>query len=218
GRNWDYPNVNVVVPEPSTTGMEDPLNFNSLKVSTISAMTNWNHVTGPGYIDFFAYNSSEESANILDFIYNSVAVIPTDSRLFFPIGYNSAAYFRYAVDDFNLSDDDDYMTFIYQNLNYANNNVNGDYQNSVIFLNGTGDIAWFNQYPPPDPSPPEYLPTHDVEAVITHEFGHILGLSHNNINGSLMSENGAARIVDDPVREAIGALYVIDVNSAVIYK
>ena len=89
-------------------------------------MTNWNHVTGAGYIDFFEYNLSEESANMLDFIYNSVAAIPSDDPLWFPTGFNAAAYVTYAVDDFNSSDDDDNMIFIYQNMGYYNNNVYGD--------------------------------------------------------------------------------------------
>lgn len=160
--------------------------------------------------DYYYYDN-EESINII-FIDDYYYYIDGDFE-------NSYAFIDYAISINNYN-----YYFDYYNIEFNTNNIVNDKLKTNIFLNGTPEFLTDDSWVWTE-DVDEY--SHDIQFVITHELGHVLGLDHNTItltggSYSILSEmipHGVSiRYIDQPVRDAVSALYMLNLESWVKRK
>jgi len=215
-RTWEDPNdiyfqINVTLTYTNVDDVTNPLSEPVMKLAIAGAIEAWNHLVSGG---IFRYELSFEDAWDDDSAdaTNTISIVVTDNHSYFNNTDVPGRTFH-AIADFA---DDAISTnkIIYQNGMFAYNEVldfEEDWHNTAIYINNTDFLEWHHAFPVP--ASVEY-PTADTQSVLTHELGHVLGLSHNSIDGSLMKQHVVRRDVDQPVRLGLGGLYYMDVHSA----
>lgn len=187
-----------------------PWKLNSLdqeKSAAEAALNAWNSIVKNSNQTPFVEDN--ESGN--DYV---VRIVNDDDNQKFGGG---ASLVEFAIDEEPENLTNLTYTFMYYNWNWYFNNITKDEERTTIFINSSMEFT--RNFPfvwgEPAPGTQEI----DIQQVITHELGHVLGLGENTISGSIMKSSGIfTRYIDNPVRMAFGALYGVDIVSGELNK